>query len=179
MTSAKRPNSHGRFRRPGSSWKPWTCRNYPKVLKGFCLEKGQKQVLFSVLKIRGYKVLYLRMDLSQPMTCLCGNRQIFHISDSPSRINLNLNSSATSSCFFELSWEPEIQKFIYNQLSECIFEAQLRSHPLCFCHPTMPNVLPTHRLGLQVFPTWWSPRQLLAALCPRRKTSTEFSLVGG
>ena len=105
-----------------------------KCWRVFFLEKGQKQVLFSVLKIRGYKVLYLRMDLSQPMTCLCGNRQIFHISDSPSRIN----SSKCFSCvfmLFELSWEPEIQKFIYNQLSECIFEAQLHS---------IPFVLPPH-----------------------------------
>ena len=56
--------------------------------------------------------------------------------------SIHQNASATSSCFFELSWEPEIQKFIYNQLSECIFEAQLRSHPLCFATPRCWTVCP-------------------------------------
>ena len=111
LTSAKRPNSHGRFRQPGSSWKPWTCRNYyQKCWKVFFLEKGQKQVLFSVLKIRGYKVQYLRMDLSRPMTWLCGNRQKCHISDSPSRINSSKCFSYVFMLFrtFLGAWNPKV-----------------------------------------------------------------------
>ena len=72
------------------------------------------------------------------MTWLCVHCQIqIHHQES-----IHLNASATSSCSFELSWEPEIQKFIYNQLSEYIFEAQLRSHPLCFATPRCPTFCP-------------------------------------
>lgn len=132
-------------------------------------EKGQKQVLFSVLKIRGYKVLYLRMDLSQPMTCLCGNRQIF-ISQIHHQESIHQNASAASSCFLNFLGSLKSKSLYTTNLVNVFSKPSSIPSPL-FCHPTMPNVLPTHRLGLQVFPRWWSPHQLLAALCPRRKTS--------
>lgn len=99
LTSAKRPNSHGRFRQPGSSWKPWTCRNYyQKCWKVFFLEKGQKhQSSFLGLEDKGLQSLVFENGFESTndmVMCSLSN------SDSPSRIN----SSKCFSYVFMLFW---------------------------------------------------------------------------